>query len=370
MIVIARKEIDIRPIIGAAVVFLILGSIIFGIYYFVIAKPAGEMLQTSKQSAMSQVSSLSSIGTSQAASDATTFSTRIQAAGSIVEVESILVEVNTAIDREQKRSELLDEVDTIVNGTFYSATGGTGKTQVQTLADLSQTLKVGINAKQTKAGLEAYEVEIDDRATSTWRTYLTSVVDQIAENLISLTRNSPPYGEFISKENALSYIASQGWETLRKLKFEEATVLVPVKDTFERTPAIRTGSTVKVYVYDTTADNLRLIFGNAVVEHVIYSEADISTIAWSLTDGATSQSYSVDMWETLKAAAAGDAEALTVGWSGYGSDLMDRALTSNIGSYTVSVIYVVKVSDTIGEEIVQYEFHESAMYDVILIPSV
>ncbi len=288
-------------------------------------------------------------------------------------MESIKNEVSIAIAREQKRDELLELVDTATNGTYYSATVTPGKTQVQTLADLSQTLKTAINAKQTKSDLETYESEIDNQATAKWQTLLTGVVNQIADNnnnQVSLTRNSPAYGEFMAKENALTYISGQNWQTLRELKFEEATVRVPVLDTFQRTPTIEANSTVKIYVYDTTTEDMRLMFGNGVVKNVIYSQVDIATISWTLTDGITTQTYSTNMWETLKAAAAGDPEAEAVGWSAYGSDLMDRALTANIGSYTVSVIYVVEVSDTIGEEIAQYEFHQATTKDIILIPVV
>lgn len=361
-----------RPIIGAVVVFGIIGAVIFGIYYLGVAKPAEEALKRSKESAFSQVNSLISIGTSQALSDASTYSAQIREAGSEADVESIKNEVSIAIAREQKRDELIELVDTATNGTYYSATGASGTTQVQALTTLSQTLKAGINAKQEKSELVEYEAEINRQATSTWITLLTGVVNQIADNnnQVSLTRNSPAYGEFMAKENALTYISGQDWQTLRELKFEEATVRVPVLDTFQRTPTIDANSTVKIYVYDTTTKNMRLMFGNGVVKNVIYSQVDIATISWTLTDGTTTQTYSTNMWETLKAAAAGDAEAAAVGWSAYGSDLMDRALTANIGLYTVSVIYVVEVSDTIGEEIAQYEFHQATTKDIILIPVV
>ena len=363
--------VDVHAVVGAVVVFTIIGAAVFGVYYFGFARPAAAELEQAKTAAISQVrSSLATIGTSQASAAASNYAAQVQAAGSKTEVDSILVNVNITVQTEQKRNELLVKVDNVANGTYYSATGASGKTQVQALADRSQTLKAGINAKQTKSDLEAYESEINNQATSAWQTLLEGVVNGIADNRVSLTRNSPAYGEFMAKENALAHISGQNWQTLRELKFEEATVRVPVLDTFQRTPTIKADSTVKIYVYDTTTGNMRLMFGNGVVKNVIYSQSDIATIAWTLTDGTTSQTYSVNMWETLKAAAAGDAEAAGVGWSTYGSDLMDRALTANIGSYTVQVIYVVEVSNTIGEEIAQYEFHQTTTKDIILIPVV
>ncbi len=173
----------------------------------------------------------------------------------------------------------------------------------------------------------------------------------------------------MSKDAALDNVDSWAWETLRKLKFGPAgSVEVPILDTFGRTPTIRAGSMVHLYVYDTASENMIPLWSNVEVQNVIYSYTDIGTISWSMTDGLTSQTYSTNMWETIKAAAAGDAEAAAVGWSSYGTDLMDRVLTADIGNYNVSVIYVVKVPDEIGPQIAQYEFHESGTKDIILLP--
>ncbi len=372
MIIIARRGIDVRPIIGAVVIFVIIGAVIFGIYYFAIAKPAADALESAKYSALQfEVVSLSAIGTSQAISDASTYSTQIQAAGSESEVESIRNEVSIAIGREQKRKGLLGKVDNAANGTYYSTTGASGTTQVQALATLSQTLKAGINAKQTKSELEAYESEINSQATSTWITILTSIIENVTDNRIEMWKNSPASGGYFSKDNALAYITGETWETLRKLKFEEAsTVEVPILDTFQRAPTIKPNSVVNVYVYDIATDEMSELWTNVTVRNVIYSQADIAAIAWALTDGTTSQSYSVNMWETIKAAAAGDAEATAVGWQNYGTDVIDRALTANIGSFTVSVIYMVGVPDEIGEKIVQYELHMTTTKDVILVATI
>ena len=272
--------------------------------------------------------------------------------------------------REQKRKEMLDLAETAASGTFYTSDGRLGTTAVTDLSALLQSLKAGINAKTTISDLEAYRAEFDDQATLTWREIHKEVLEGFAENRVGMSRNSPPYGEFMMREDALAYVAGQSWQTLRKLKFEKATVRVPILDTFQRTPTIKTGSVVKVYAYDIEAENMELLYANATVRNVIYSQADIATIAWALMDGAVTQTYSTDMWETLKAAAAGDPEAAAVGWSEYGSDLMDRALKANIGAYTVSVIYVVEVTDSVGERIVEYEFHKTATKDIILVPIV
>ena len=366
-----RREIDVRPIIGAVVVFSIIGAIIFGIYYFAIARPAAEELEQAKLSALDQINSLASIGTDQASTAASSYSAQVQAAGSKSEVESILVNVTATTQLEQKRKELLDKVDTATNGTYYSVTSTSGTTAVPALVTLLQTLKPEINDEQTEEELEAYELEIDSQATSTWRTLHTDIIKNITDNRIERWKNSPASGGYISKDNALAYVAEETWETLRKLKFEEAsTVEVPILDTFQRTPTIKPGSIVNIYVYDIGTDNMSELWTNVTVRNVIYSQADIATIAWTLTDGTATHSYSVNMWETIKAAAAGDAEAAAVAWQNYGADVMDRARSANIGKYDVSVIYMVEVPDVIGEKIIQYELHMTETKDVILIATV
>lgn len=373
MIVIARREIDVRPIIGAVVVFGIIGAAIFGVYYFLIAKPAAEELEQAKLSALDQINnSLASIGTDQASTATSSYSAQVQAAGSKSEVESILANVTATIQLEQKRKELLDKVDTAINGTYYSATGTSETIEVLALATLSQTLKPEINAKETQSELEAYEVELNSQATSTWRTLHTGIIGSITENSrIERWKNSPASGGYLPKDNALAYVGGETWETLRKLKFKDAsTVEVPILDTFQRTPTITSGSIVNIYVYDMATDNMDELWTNVTVQNVIYSQSDIATIAWALTDGITTKSYSVNIWETIKAAAAGDPEAAAIAWQDYGVDVMDRARSANIGDYNVSVIYMVKVPDEIGEKIIQYELHMTATKDVILIATV
>ncbi len=373
MIAIAHGEIDVRPIVGAVVVFAIIGAAIFGVYYFLIAKPAAEELEQAKLSALSQINnSLASIETDQASTATSSYSAQVLVASSKIEVESISANVTATIQLEQKRKELLDKVDTAVNGTYYSATGTSGTIAVSALYTLLETLGPAVNAKGTISELEAYEAEIDSQATSTWQTFHTNIIGGMAENEIEMwRRNSPVSGGYLSKDNALAYVSEETWETLRELKFEEAsTVEVPILDTFQRTPTITSGSVVTIYVYDIGADNMEELWTGVTVQNVIYSQSDIATIAWALTDGTTTNSYSLNMWETIKAAAAGDADAAAIAWQNYGVDVMDRARSANIGDYSVSVIYVVKVPDEIGEKIMQYELHMSATKDIILIATV
>ncbi len=367
---ITRREIDVRPIIGAAVVFLILGSIIFGIYYFLIAKPAADSLETSKLSAMSQVSSLNLINTSQAISDALTYSSQIQAAGSTTEVSSILVEVSAAIQREQSRKDLLDKAIASVTGSFYSASGVVDTQQVASLSTLLQALLSEINSKNTLSELQSYEAfgTIDAQATTAWQNFLTSLISGIQnDNLVMKSNSSQTSWYFKTKTDALSYVAESTWQTLRKLDFEGTSyLLVPISDTVNRAPTITTGSLVNIYVYDRTTENRYLLTGNATINNVLYSTDDLATIAWTMTSGTTSQSYATNIWEALKAIAAGSSDAASVGWQNYASEVMSNALQAGVLDFSVNAIYVVKVPTQAGESIVQYEFYQSATKDVVL----
>ena|GEM_PF-733172 len=367
---ITQRGTDVRPIIGAAVVFLIIGSIIFGVYYFFVAKPAADVLEASKLSAMSLVEDLSAIGTSQAISDASTYSTQIKAASSTAEVESILIEVNAAIQREEKRKELLDRVVTATTGSFYSATGVGETQQVEALSTVLQTLQSEINAKNTLAELQNYEASgiIDNMANNAWRNFFTELISgKESDNIVMKSNSSQTSWYFTSKSEALAYVENSTWQTLRKLDFEGTSyILVPISDTVNRAPTLTPGSKVNIYVYDKNTENLHLITGNATINNVLYSTADLATIAWTMTSGATSYTYSTNIWETLKAIAAGSSDAESVEWQNYASNVMNSAMEAGVLDFTVNAIYVVKVPAEAGEMIVQYEFYQSATKDVVL----
>lgn len=366
---IARREIDVRPIIGAAVVFLILGSIIFGVYYFLIAKPAADSLETSKLSAMSQVSSLNSIGTSMAISDASTYSAQIQAAGSTTEVSSILVEVSAAIQREQSRKDLLDKAIASVTGSFYSASGVVGTQQVASLSTLLQALLSEINGENTLSELQSYEASgtIDAQATTAWQSFFTSVINGKQTDNLLMKSNSQTSWYFMSKTEALAQVAASTWQNLCKLDFEGTSYIeVPISDTVNRLPTIVAGSVVNVYVYDRNTEDLHLLVGNATVSRVLYSTTDLATVAWSMTSGTTTSSYSVNIWESLKAAAAGSTEAAAVGWQNYGDEVMSNSLSADVLNFSVNAIYVVKVPTEAGENIIQIDFYQGATKDVVL----
>lgn len=360
--------IDVHAVVGAVVVFALIGAAIFGVYYFVFAGPAAAELEQTKTAAMSELSqTLGSVGTEQAAQEFSNFSSQIQAAGSTGEVSSIQAKAAAVYQRESKREELLDKVDTATIGVYHSTA------DVPALATLSVSLKAEINAKTTLTELQSYEASgtIDTQATSTWQSYLTGVVEGIGkENVVMKRHNSPTYWEYMSKDNALSLVGGSIWSDLREMDFEGTTyVNVPIASTFDLTPTIKVGTKVNIYAYDTVTDNMSSLFGNATVDYVIYSSSDLGVINWSMTDGETTYSYSNDIWAAIMAAAAGDSEAATVDWQNYVSDVIDRALSAGVGDFTASVIYVVEVTDEAGMLIMEYQEYSATM-DILLIARV
>jgi hypothetical protein len=352
---IPRRKIDIRPIIGAAVVFLILGAVIFSAMYLLIIKPAAEELEAAKISALEAVRELSDLGTDQAISDAQVFTAQINEAESKSEVQAILIEIQTALAREQKRVELLDRARQAYSGTFYSGESEEGKILLIELEALKETLISDINAKTTLSQLRAYEAELDGKATTAWRNALRAVLDSIEENEVFLERmNSLPYSERMTKENALAYIENRGWEELRKVRFVAPTVEVPVMDSLRRSPTIREGATVKVYLYDYKSGELALLTPSATVSRVIYRDSDLDV-------------WGVSLWENIKDRVA---RGLTPGFTDFGEHAVSGAIEANILPYDVSVIYVIEVSDLIGERIIKYEFYKTSEKDVVLVPVV
>ncbi|PIU14168.1 MAG: hypothetical protein COT21_01085 [Hadesarchaea archaeon CG08_land_8_20_14_0_20_51_8] len=360
--------VDVHAVVGAAVVFTIIGAAVFGVYYIGFARPAAAELEQVKTEAASSISqTLGSVGTEQALSALSSFSAQIQAASSKSEVSAIQAEAATVYQRELKRKSLLDTVTTTVTGVYRSTA------DVAAFTTLATTLRGEINAKTTLTELQDYELSgtIDTQATSTWRSYFTGLIQSMREDVVMKRCNSSTYWEAMSRDNALALVGSSTWSTLRKMDFENTVyVEVPVTDTFSRTPTIRANSVVNIYVYDSTTENMVSLYGNATVRSVIYSTTDLATISWTLTDGSTSYSYSTDVWEAIKAAAAGDADAETVGWQDYVNDVLTRAQNAGLGNFTASVIYMVRVTEDAGKLILEYELHESATKDVILVAQV
>ncbi len=361
----SRGKVDTSAVVGAAVVFTIIGVVVFSLYFFLILQPAEAALNNEKQTAMVEVGTLNSIGTTPAINKALNYTSQIDSASSPIAVKAILNNVDLDIQIEETRRRYLDLADYAANGAYFSATGYGETTVRPELADLLSTLESAINSKQSIDDLEAYEADFNSEATATWRNILTSVIAGLGDNVGMYIGNPLTGGGYMTNSEAIDNVNAMNWEFLRKLKFEtKNTVEVPILDTVGRAPTVRPGSVVNIYAYNLENLAQENVWMRVPVRNVIYSSNDISTIAWDLTDGLTTDTYSTRMWEAIKAAAAGDAEASAVGITGYGSDLMDRAMNANILDYDVSVIYSVEVPEEIGERIALYEFHMTSNRDI------
>lgn len=366
--IISDPGVDVRVAVGALVVFLIIGLIIFGIYYFGFVRPAREELDRTRTAALSEIDqTLGTIGTSQAQVEASSLRSRVIAAGSKSEINSILGEMSSIAQRESKRKELLDRVDTVVAGTYHSAS------DVEALYNLRESLKNDINKKTTLAELESFEASgtMDSQATSIWRTYFRTRVENKVNEFNQVLQRTAAYSLIMPKENALALVDGSSWSTLRGFDFDNPKlVAVPIADTFSRTPDLRPGMVADIFVYDTGTENSSFLFGPAVILETIYSAEDLSTASWFLSYDTASASYSVDVWETLKALAAGSAEAAAVDWEEYATDVMERVRSADLGRFEISVMYVVAVPEELGILIMQYEQYANLGKDVILLPPI
>ena len=366
--IISDSDADVRVAVGALVVFLIIGLIIFGIYYFGFLGPARDELDRTRTAALSLIDqTLGTIGTPQALLAASDLKSDVMGAESKDDINSVLDEMLPIAQRESKRKELLDRVDAVITGTYHSAS------DVTALATLQTSLKNEINNKTTLTELQAFETAgtIDTQATSTWQTYLQTLVENKVNEFNQVLQRTAGYLIIMPKENALAIIGESSWQILRGMDFDDPMlVAVPIADTFSRAPDLRPGMVADIWVYDTRAENSSFLFGPAVILETIYSTADLSTITWTLSYDTTSASYSVDVWETLKALAAGSTAAATVGWENYATDVMDLVREAHVGKFDLSVMYIVAVPEDLGILITQYEQYTGLGKDIILLPPI
>ncbi|KUO41199.1 MAG: hypothetical protein AVW06_01715 [Hadesarchaea archaeon DG-33-1] len=353
-------------------VFLIIGLVIFGIYYFGFVKPAREDLDRTRTAALSEIDqTLGTIGTSKAQVEASSLRSSVIAAKSKSEINSILGEMSSIAPRESKRKELLDRVDAVVAGTYHSAS------DVEALYNLRESLKSDINKKTTLADLESFEDSgaVDSQATSTWRTYFRTSIENKVNEFNQVLQRTAAYSLIMPKENALALVDGSSWSTLRGFDFDNPKlVAVPIADTFSRAPDLRPGMVADIFVYDIGTENSSFLFGPAVILDTIYSTEDLSTVSWFYSYDTPAESYaasySVDVWETLKALAAGSAEAAAVDWQSYATDIMERVRSADLGRFEISVMYVVAVPEELGILITQYEQYTNLGKDLILLPPI
>jgi hypothetical protein len=349
---ISDAAVDVRVVVGALVVFLIIGAAIFGVYYLLFVRPAAEELEEARTVALSDVDRLRAIGTRQAITAASTFGAQILAADQPDQVDSIRWQVLDAIALEKERKNRLDNAKTVATGAYH------------TLHELKENLENQINAMTTLADLRAYEAIIYEEATSAWRAYFKNMIEPKPENAMIVAKRPNPVWRILSKGGALAFIKNSDWQELSKYDFENPEfVAIQILDTIDRTLDLRPAMSVDIYVYDAATENLSPIVENAKVLEVIYSSDDIGTIAWTLAYDGVTVSYSTNVWETLKAEAAG--RVTGVGWSAYGLDLAERIRTADLGDLDISAMYVLMVPKESVSYFLHYELY--GLKDIVLI---
>jgi hypothetical protein len=350
---------DIRVALGAIVFFGILGLVGFTVYHLLVVKPSTDRLESTRNSAISEVKSLfSNLGTQQAISASQDYLSKIGRAKTIGEINSLLAEARAVAMREKKRAELLKKVDEASTGTFHSAS------DVLVLNQKASLLKEQIKTKGSLSELEFMEPSIDQEMTSAWREFFLSRLEGVenSRRVVLVLKGSWLY---MAAENARSYIQTKDWRELKDMDLEMSSkVEVTVQDTYARTPKVRPGTLVNIYVYDTSKKQLSLLVGGARVLSAIYPQEVLSSISWTSPHGTTT--YSVDMWETIKAQAAG-ASTPGVSVDNYANKVIDKGIGAGLGMYQLSVLYTVEVPEGAGRLILQYELHEKDK-DIILVP--
>lgn len=362
MINIQKGKVDSSVIIGAAVVFAVIGAAIFGVYYFAFVVPSRNELEDSKSSALNSLdSTLGSVNTSKAESKTIDYKAQIKEADSKSEVTTIMQEVSSLYELESTREQLLNTAKNATHGSFY------------TLDSLYENLQSEIKSMTTLTELQNFEESrtISKQATAEWKELLSGVLGGITENEVVMSKvNTPLYWEYMSKSNAEDLVQSKTWEELKKLDFDSSgSYAIPVLDTYERAPTIEPGSTVDVAVYDYESENFKLIGGSTTVLNVIYSKDSLGSVEWYVTDGDQSNSYSTNVWEAIKAATAGDSDAANIQWTDYARDVIQNGQEAGVGNYGLQALYVVKVStQDQAEALTYYEQYSTETKDVILLP--
>jgi hypothetical protein len=351
---------DIRPILGAVVFFTILGLVAFTVYYLAVIKPEADRLESTRSSALAEVRSLyANLSTEQAIIASRDYSSKISRAKTVSEINNLLADARSVAVREKKRMELLKEVEDASTGTFHSAA------DVPVLNQHASSLKEQIKARGTLEELMRIESTIDDEMTSAWREFFLSMLQGVegSKRVVLVTGNSWLY---MTAENAKNYIQTKSWKELKGMDLEmSSTVEVTIQDTFARTPKIRPGTLVNIYVYDTSKKEISLLVGGARVLSAIYPQEVLSSISWTSPDGTAT--YSVDIWETIKAQVAGSPAATGVWVDNYANKVIDKGLNAGLGMYQLSVLYTVEVPEGAARLICKYELHETDK-DIILIP--
>lgn len=352
---------DVRPLVGAIVFFAVLGMVFFVLYQFLVIRPQNERLEDRRRLALSELNSLyANVNTPQATTSWSEYISAVSRAKTVSEIDQIMANARMRASIERKRMELLKKIDETMKSIFYSS-------DVPPLNTTATEFRKKVNAATSLQSLLELEPRIDEEMTTAWRQYLLFKLSDL-ENDRRITLNlANRKWLYMSVENARKYILSSNWQLLRDLGIETSTrVGAIIKDTFERTAGVGAGSLVNIYVYDSAKKQMELLVGGARVLRAIYPQEVLSLISWSLEKGGVSYSYSVDVWETIKARATG-ADIAGVRFDNYANQVIQTGVGAGLGIYSLPVIYEVEVPEAAASLILEYEFKRTEI-DIILAP--
>ncbi len=330
----------------------------FGVYYFGFVRPRRAQLEETKTSSIEEISSTLGEYDSSAAGE---YKTRVRSAGSQDEVSTIMSEMYDAYEVEKKKEELLQLAKDLTQGTLE-----------ESLESLYNDFKSQINAEDTLSGLNDLEQEMESTAESEWRQVHLSQIESIAgaDKIVMRKRNTPIFWkDGLAENDARAIVNDSSWEELRKMKFEESgSYAIPIMDTYGRAPTVEEGSIVDVGLYNRENENLEIIGEDSIVEKVIYTK-DMGAISWSESEGGTSNNYSTDLWEEIKALEANIGAASDL--DGWAADVIAEANNNNIGDFQLEAIYVVNVPAQGDAKIVsKFQNYKEETHDIVILPQI
>lgn len=367
MVFIEKGRIDRATVIGAAVVFGIIGAAIFSVYYFGFVRPARAELEETRNAALKYVDThLGVIDTSKAISATGEYKSRIRAAETKEEIANIQAEAARKYSLEKRREELLDMVGKVTKGSYHSFPG------------LEKKLKSEVKKKKDLDKLNQYESTIRSEVKSRWIDYHLNTIEDVPGDKVDLRiKNSmSPFDSKVEynipKENARSRVENEETlQSLQKMKFEKGgSYEVSIRDTFQRVPTIEPGTTVDVGVYDYASEEISIPVTGATVLDVIYPTDVLASVSWSYSDDGVTHTFSTDVWEQIKAGKAGDTDAERI-WTDWAKDVVETARNANLGDYDLEALYVVEIHEQQdAKTLTQIEKYMTDEKDVILIAKI
>lgn len=358
---ISKGQIDRSVIIGIVVVLAIVSAAGFGIYYFGIMKPRQEELQRAKKSALRTLEDeLEPINTNQADQATKNYEAKIEGAETKSKVTNIASDMDTVIERESTREELMTIVKNGTQGPFYP----------HALDEIYNNLREEVKAESTISGLKTLRNTIEKQLTEAWTDIHKQAIENISDKTVVMLKKNSDISEVnMTKENALEYVNEKKWRTLQGLQFREInSFMVPIIQEFKRVPSVDPGDRVDIYEYNSEEDKMNERVTNTEVLNVIYPKDILSSISWSKREGDQSYSYSTELWEEIKAEKAGAAGAKSK-WDDWARSVIQAAREeANLGDFDLKPIYVVQITgDNVARDLMHIEQFQNGTRDIVLV---